>query len=64
MCKWYFEGGTLKIEGTWKDGMQDGTCKWYYEAGKLKAEGNFTDGKLLSSKCYDENGNKIQCSPK
>ncbi len=64
MCKWYYESGTLKTEGNWIDGIQDGICRWYYENGKLKAEANFTDGKLFSSNCYGENGNKIQCSPK
>ncbi len=48
-------------EGSWKDGKQDGLYKWYYETGKLKAEATWQDGRQLSSTCYDENGNKVQC---
>jgi len=64
ICKWYFESGKLKAEGTFKDGKQDAISNWYYESGTLRETANFKDGTLLSATCYDEIGIEMQCPEK
>ena len=53
--------GKLLTEANWKDGREHGTWKDYYENGQLQAEKNYTLGKLISQRCWDEEGNKIEC---
>tara|TARA_B110000305_G_C18797067_1_gene340967 strand:- start:4 stop:507 length:504 start_codon:yes stop_codon:yes gene_type:complete len=57
---WY-ENGQLMFDYNYKDGKNDGLCSWWYESGQLMFDYNYKDGKLISEKCFDENGNKIIC---
>ena len=55
--KEYYESGTLRAEGNFKDGQLNGIAKLYYESGALKGEINYKDGKPEGNeKRYDENG--------
>ena len=58
--EWY-EDGQLKYEFNYKDGKKDGLYRVWYENGQMQYERNYKDGKLISKKCYDEDGNKIIC---
>ena len=62
--KWtiWFENGGKKSEGTYKDGELDGLSTGWYENGQKKDEGTYKDGELISTKCWDEDGNEIDCS--
>ena len=57
---WY-ENGQKKGEGTFKDGKQEGKWTGWYENGQKEGEVTFKDGELISEKCWDENGNRIEC---
>ena len=35
--------------------------KTYYENGQKQTEGTLKDGELISSKCWDEDGNEKEC---
>ena len=68
--KEYYRNGKTKEEGhlkymmesrdTWR-WNQEGEWKFYYENGELKKEGNYKNDKLISKKCWDEDGNEIEC---
>ena len=59
--RWY-KKGTIQTEVNLKDGKLDGLCrKWYQWNGQLKEERNYKDGEVVSQKCWDENGNQIDC---
>jgi hypothetical protein len=61
-----FKRWIIKYEDGFEDGEQnrrkDGTWKSYHkENGQLKYESNYKDGELISKKCWDEDGNEIDC---
>ena len=37
------------------------TSKFYHENGQLNYQGNYVNGELLDSKCWDIDGNEIEC---
>ena len=48
----------------WENGnpQWDGYSKYWYENGQLSWRGRYdSDGTLMSSKCWDRNGNEIEC---
>jgi len=55
----------IKYEDGFEDGEQnrrkDGTWSYHKENGQLQFEKNYIEGKLISSKCWDEVGNEIDC---
>ena len=53
--------GQLADEGNYKDGKEDGLFKSWYKNGQLADKGNFIDGKLILGKCWDNEGNEIEC---
>jgi len=53
--------GQLQYEGNFKNGKQDGLERTWHFNGRLISEANFTEGNLISKKCWDEEGNKIEC---
>mgnify|MGYP006188358569 FL=1 len=57
----YYDNGQLYLDRIYKDGKLEGIWKSYYENGQLNYEWNYKEGKLISQKCWDENGNKIEC---
>ena len=40
-----YDGGEKHIEGTYKDGKQDGLWTYWYDSGQKKGEENYKDGK-------------------
>jgi antitoxin component YwqK of YwqJK toxin-antitoxin module len=58
--EWY-ENGQLKSIWNWKEGKLDGLTRDWYRNGQLEYEANFKDGELISKKCWDEDGNEINC---
>ncbi|HIB32429.1 MAG TPA: hypothetical protein EYO45_04895 [Candidatus Marinimicrobia bacterium] len=58
---WYKDGQKWQ-EGTYKDGKEDGLWTIWYESGQKKMEAILKDGELISDKCWDEDGNKIECN--
>ena len=57
----YYDNGQLYLDRIYKDGKLEGIWKSYYENGQLNYEWNYKEGELISQKCWDENGNKIEC---
>ena len=58
---WY-ENGRLKYESNYKDGKTNGLCRDWYEDGQLMIEYNFKDDRLISEKCFDEEGEPKDCN--
>jgi len=56
-----YPNGKLDYEANYKNGVLDGLCRSWYLNGQLVTEGNYKDGKLISEKCWDEEGNEIDC---
>jgi len=59
--KWYYKNGQLFQTANWKYGEFHGLWKVYYENGQLEWEENWKDDELISEKCWDEDGNEIEC---
>ena len=57
---WY-KNGQLFNEAIYKDGELDGLMRVWNRNGQLSQEKIFDHGKLVSGKCWDKNGNEIQC---
>ncbi|MEA2000176.1 MAG: toxin-antitoxin system YwqK family antitoxin [Euryarchaeota archaeon] len=66
VSKWWYEDGTLEIEGNYKDGKFHGVSKWWYEDGTLKEECNYKDGKRhgVSKWWYRDGTLKEECNYK
>ena len=43
------------------DDKQEGLWKLYYNNGKLNKENTFENNKIISRKCWGEDGNEIEC---
>ncbi len=60
--KYWYESGNRDMEVNYKDGKLDGLYrKWYLWNGQLESEENYKEGELISKKCWDQNGNQIEC---
>jgi antitoxin component YwqK of YwqJK toxin-antitoxin module len=57
----WHENGQKWMEGTLKDGELDGLWTDWYDNGQKRREGTYKDGAVISSKCWDEDGNEIDC---
>jgi antitoxin component YwqK of YwqJK toxin-antitoxin module len=57
---WY-ENGQKKSERTYKDGKVDGLLTYWYENGQKESEWTYKDGILFFNKCWDEDGNEMDC---
>ena len=58
----YYETGNLEYQGYFINGKPSGEHKRYYETGELREVRKYNrDGELISSNCFDENSNKIDC---
>ena len=60
LTAWY-ENGQKKSEETYKDGELDGRWTAWDESGQKKWVGTYKDGAVISEKCWDEDGNEIDC---
>jgi len=58
---WY-ENGQKWVEIAYKNGRKDGLHTGWHENGQKRSETTFKDGELISGKCWDEDGNEIDCS--
>jgi antitoxin component YwqK of YwqJK toxin-antitoxin module len=58
---WY-KNGQKREEGTFKDGEKDGLSTAWYDNGQKSGEATFKDGELISSKCWDQDGDECECS--
>lgn len=56
-----FEIQSNCIEANFNKDKKVGTWKILHENGKLAQEQYYNDGKLVSKKCWDENGAEIKC---
>ena len=57
----FYRNGQKKREGTFKDGKKVGKWTRWYENGQKRGEGTYKDESLISSKCWDEDGNEKDC---
>ena len=58
--KWqdWYEDGSIKYSGTFKDGVEHGLWKFYYNTGELKATKEFFhEGRAAATHIYYKNGN-------
>ena len=68
-CSGNYHDGSKKFTGTYIDGIQNGThykrrvgvWKLWYINGKMKFEGLYKYGKLVSKKCWNSDGEVINC---
>ena len=58
---YWYENGQKGYEGTFKDGIEDGLMKTWHENGQKWGEINYNDGIVMSSICFDVNGD--ECGP-
>ena len=61
LYKRYYENGGLREESNYKDWKLDGLYKSWYENGQLMNEHIYKDGNCVNAKCWDEDGNEIEC---
>ena len=59
--QWY-ENGQKKVEYPYKDGKSDGIWTSWYENGQKQYDVTFKSGEKISQNCWDEDGNKCECS--
>ena len=58
---YWYENGQKDGEGTFKDGKKDGKWTYWYRNGQKALGFIYKDGLLISSKCWDEEGNEKYC---
>ena len=58
VTRWH-ENGQKKWEATLKDGKPDGLLTRWYENGQKEFEETYKDGAIISSKCWDWDGNEM-----
>ncbi len=59
-----YENGNIKSITSYKETrnrIEKVKYKTYHENGQKKEEGTWKDDELISSKCWDEDGNKKEC---
>ena len=57
---WY-ENGQKWVEIAYKNRRKDGLHTIWHENGQKRSETTFKDGELISGKCWDEDGDEIDC---
>ena len=58
--QWY-SNGQLRKEEKYKVGEKNGLTTWWHGNGQLRLEWNYKDGKLISYKCWNEDGFEEEC---
>tara|TARA_Y100000768_G_C23758044_1_gene577212 strand:+ start:477 stop:770 length:294 start_codon:yes stop_codon:yes gene_type:complete len=69
ICSGNYHDGNKKFTGTYVNIIQNGkhykqrvgVWKFWYINGKMKYEGLYKDGKLVSKKCWNYDGEVINC---
>lgn len=59
----YFSNGNIKSKLAYQNFKIHGNATFYFENGKTKRKIKFKEGETISEKCYDKDGNKINCTP-
>jgi len=59
ICDW--QDANFCAEGMFENEVEVGSWKSYHANGNLQRENIWKDGKVVSSKCWDYNGMKIDC---
>ena len=54
------ENGQKRLEGTYKDGKQDGPMTAWHENGQKQREGTYKDGELVSPKYWNSKGEEVE----
>ena len=57
--KW--RNGMMWWETSYKNGVKDGYNREWYKSGELFKEAIYKNGKLVSQKCWDEEGEPFEC---
>ena len=57
--KW--RNGMMWWETTYKNGVKDGFTREWFKSGQLFKEAVYKEGKLISQKCWDEEGEVFEC---
>ena len=57
----YHKNGQKELKVMIKDGKEDGLKTYWYENGQKEYEYTYKDGEVISSKCWDWNGNEMDC---
>ena len=57
----YYGKENISYETHWKNGKKDGVEKQWYLDGQLKSQSKYDNDNLIFQKCWDENGNEIEC---
>jgi uncharacterized protein len=60
-AKFYYINGKLKSKGSFYNGDKVDYWDYYYENGQFKSKELWLNGKLTFSKCWDIEGNEIDC---
>jgi len=54
-------GGKTEYEGSYKNGTPDGKWTEWHENGQKSEERTYKNGEVITDKCWDEDGNEIDC---
>ena len=57
----WFENGKIMSESSYNVDKLDGLSKTYHKNGKISSKSKYKDNLLISKRCWDENGRKINC---
>lgn len=60
-CINFYENGKLMSEGQFDKGKRTGKWKGYHENGNLRKLAVYKENIIISQKCWDKDGNKIEC---
>ena len=55
------DSGQKMLEGKYFNDLEDGLWTYWHENGQKESEKTFKNGELISLKCWDENGNELEC---
>lgn len=61
LCIQWYKNGQLFNVAIYKDGEVDGLMRVWNRNGQLSQEKIFDHGKLVSGKCWDKEGNEMEC---
>mgnify|MGYP006099329117 CR=1 FL=1 len=61
LVRTWYGNGQLEYEANHKAYGFDGILRRWYENGQLKLEQHYNEGKRISEKCWDLDGNEIEC---
>ena len=61
LSKIYYKNGQVLKDGSYKNEKFNGLFNGYYENGNLIQQVIYMDGNIISTKCWDEEVNEIEC---